>query len=365
MNASRAFLHKMTPCDVVCFTTHFGEMHRDFAISVLCARAKEPPFIKSLLESWRTSPANYTAADLTRWIQRGIAASAEAANKPEEAAQMTQLVTAGAGRSHLGSRALGRDLGVICKKPAGKLALSKKGSRYDFAEASANLDEFLAACRECQNALGERSRLQKMVHTAGTALNKAGKACKALLIGDSGSSVRKGIMRKFVLGYLADGGAVNWDEVSIEDLEAVVPDEGGHLKNLPAGESVSALSMLILGRPDHGMFLSMWACLFAGACAGSSVDSMARTLEKEGGAVVEAWLASHEGTGPRPADLCGELAKRRRTEKRRAAAERVQERLRRMAEGGGAGCSVEPGRAGGEEQEKEGQGEKGRSWLLC
>ena len=150
-----------------------------------------------------------------------------------------------------------------------------------------------------------------MLKTARTALTQAGKACHAMLIHDPESAVGKAIMRKFVLGYLADGGSARWDEMSLEDLQAIDPDEGGHLKSLPQDECVSDVSMLILGRPDHGMLLSMWACLFEGACAERSADSMAHTLEAYGDAAVEAWLASHEGVSPRPIDLCGQLAKRR------------------------------------------------------
>ena len=313
VHASRAFLHKMVPCDVVCFATHFAEMRRDLAISVLAAKAKEPPFVKSLLQSWRELPANYTGADLTRWIQRGIAASAEAANDPAQAAEMAQLVAKNAGRSHLGSRAIGFELGIICKKTKGSLRLSDKGCQYEFAETSASLDEFVRVCQNFQSALSERTNFADMMKTAAEALAKAGDACTDLLIAAPGSAVRKAILRKFALGYLADGGIARWSEINIEELRALAPDESEHMKDLPQEECASAVSMLILGRPDCGMLLSMWSCLFAGACASGNEDSMARALEEKGDAAVEAWLLSHAGTGPRPADLCGQLAKRRRS----------------------------------------------------
>ena len=313
VHASRAFLHKMIPCDVVCFATHFAEMHRDFAISVLAAKTKEPVFIKSLLQSWRASSGNYTGADLTLWIRRGIAASAEAANDAQQAAQQAQLVTKGAGRSCLGPRALGTELGIIRATSGGSLRLSEKGSRYEFAEASTDLDEFVRVCRKFQGALGERSQLLPMLEEAGKALSEAGEACRALVIATPGSTVRKAILRKFVLGYLADGGILNWEDVGIGELSEMSPDENEHLHSLPEGDAVCALSMLILGRPDHGIFLSMWSCLFAGACPAGMEDSMARALEEDGDAAVDAWLASHAGVGPRPADLCGQLAQQLRS----------------------------------------------------
>ena len=167
-------------------------------------------------------------------------------------------------------------------------------------------------CRKFQGTLRERSNLSAMLEEAGKALSEAGKACKALVIASSGSTVRQAILRKFVVGYLACGGIAHWEQLNANELSEFSPDEGGHLKTLPEGESVSALSMLILGRPDHGMFLSMWPCLFAGACDDGREDSMACALEEHGDAAVDAWLDSHAGTGPRPSDLCGQLGKRRR-----------------------------------------------------
>ena len=137
-------------------------------------------------------------------------------------------------------------------------------------------------------------------------------ACKAICLAGPATAARKSMMRKFVIGYLADGGVPHWDEMSIGELQAICPDEAGHLTNLPQDECVSAMSMLILGRPDHGLLLSMWSCLFAGACAAGSEDSTARALEERGATVVETWLANNAGTGPRPVDLCGALAKRPR-----------------------------------------------------
>ena len=311
VHASRAFLHKMIPCDMVCFATHFAEMHRDFAMSVLAAKTREPVFIKSLLDSWRASPGNYTGADLTHWIRRGIAASAEGVGNALVAAQKAQLATEGAGHHRLGPRALGCELGIICRKSGGSLCLSQNKSRYEFAESSEDLDEFVRVCRKFQGALSERSNLSAMLEEAGKALSEAGEACTALVIASPGSAVRKAILRKFMLGYLAGGGILNWGQLNVDELLEIIPVEGDHLKGLPEGDNMSALSMLILGRPDHGMFLSMWSCLFAGACADGSEDCMARALEEHGGAAVDAWLDSHAGTGPRPSDLCGQLGKRR------------------------------------------------------
>ena len=317
VHASRAFLHKMIPCDVVFFATHFAEFRRDFAIAVLVAKAKEPVFAQSLLQSWRASAGNYTGADLTRWIRRGIAASAEAASDTQQAAQRAQLAGKSTGRSCTGPRALGAELGIICPKPGGSLRLSGQGSRYEFSESSADLDEFVRTCRKLQDALGERGNFSSMLDAAGKALSEAGEACRALIIASPGSAVRKAILRKFVLGYLADGGVVDWNQVCIDELKEAAPDQNEHMQCLPQKSTASELSMRILGRPDHAMFLSMWSCLFAGACAGGKEDSMARALEENGAAAVDEWLASHAGIGPRPTNLCGQLAKRRRSQNKR------------------------------------------------
>ena len=203
VHASRAFLHKMMPREVVCFATHFAEMHRDFAISVLAAKTKEPIFIKSLLESWRASPANYTGADLTCWIQRGVEACAEAGNM-QEATELAQLLKKGSGRNHLGPQALGDASGIIRKKPAGSL-------RLEFAEET-DLEAFVSVCRKFQNALGERGTLSAMLDKVAGALSEAGEACAALHVADPASAVRGAVLRKFVCGYLADGGAVDWEK---------------------------------------------------------------------------------------------------------------------------------------------------------
>ena len=186
----------------------------------------------------------------------------------------------------MGPRALGDALGIIRKKPAGGLRLSSKGCRYEFAEANAQLDEFLRVCRKFQNVLEGRGAFSDILEKVAEALSEAGQACTALHMADPTSAVRKAMLRKFVCGYLADGGTVDWHEMTMEKLRSITPDEDGHLDSLPDCDSwgkpnsASAWSMLILGRPDHGHLLSMWSWLFAGTCAGRSAKIMARALEE-------------------------------------------------------------------------------------
>jgi len=306
VHASRAFLHKMVPADVKCYATHFAEMRRDFAISVMAAKGKEPVFINALLELWRQSPADYIGADLRQWIRLATEAYAQAMDKPQEAAELVQLVARGAGRSHLGARALAADLGVIRNRPASGMFLSKRGAEYEFTETGEDLDAFLLVCRKFTSELGVRGNLADMLHSASKALVEAGQACKALMIGNPQSQGHKAVLRKIALGSVADGGVVDWEAMTMAKLREICPDEYNNLGKLDANARVADMSALILGRPDQGLLLSMWACLFQSAGA----PSLACALEEKGEAAVDDWRASHEGVGPRPVDLCEQLAKR-------------------------------------------------------
>ena len=99
---------------------------------------------------------------------------------------------------------------------------------------------------------------------------------------------------------------MDWEAMTMAKLREICPDENNRLGKLDANARVADISALILGRPDQGLLLSMWACLFHSAGA----PSLARALEEKGEAAVDDWRASHEGVGPRPVDLCGEFSKR-------------------------------------------------------
>ncbi len=312
VHACRGFLHTMIPADIKCYMAHFGEMRQDMAIAVLAAKAKEPVFITSLLAPWRLNPANYTASDLTGWIKAAVSASAQAMESPRQSAEMQQLTSKNAGRSHLGSRALAASLGIIRRRPAGAMVLTRSGAAYDFSGQQESLDGFLLACRQNAGALSDRESLAAVMKVASEALANIGKACPRMACEAPSGSVHKSILRKFALGFLAVAGPQDWSAWRIADLCAACPDEGGHLQSLEQTAPVDTVSALVLGRPDHGLLLAMWACLFAQTETGKNLAAVAQNLEENGEATLEAWRRSHEGVAPRPADLLGQLPKRPR-----------------------------------------------------
>ena len=77
--------------------------------------------------------------------------------------------------------------------------------------------------------------------------------------------VRHFMRRKLVLGQLSSGscGDLSWSEVPIDMLKRMSPDQHDFLSCVPSKWSVADLSRYCTERDDWGVFVSMYACLWA------------------------------------------------------------------------------------------------------
>jgi hypothetical protein len=103
--------------------------------------------------------------------------------------------------------------------------------------------------------------------------------------------VRKSVIRKLILACPHARSADDWGKVSRVDLQSWSPDAAGVLGEFPASATADSISSLLFGRPDWGLLVSMWACLWKPTLP---------ILAKAG------WDAT--GIGPEQADAIGRAA---------------------------------------------------------
>jgi hypothetical protein len=60
--------------------------------------------------------------------------------------------------------------------------------------------------------------------------------------------------------------AIDWGEVSRDLLKEACADESGYLESFGAESTAEEISNTMFSRPDFGIFVSMYCCLFKEAC---------------------------------------------------------------------------------------------------
>lgn len=76
-------------------------------------------------------------------------------------------------------------------------------------------------------------------------------------------NVRKSFVREFLLGLLPDRSSqVVWDNVTLEDLKDMCPDQPSHLKTVPQHWTAGNAGRFFVGREDWALFALMFACLW-------------------------------------------------------------------------------------------------------
>ena len=128
---------------------------------------------------------------------------------------------------------------------------------------------YLAACRE-QPQLdwptnwGEPGAIGQAAAKARHTMVSIGRLCG--FPSRSGGYVCEYVVRKLLVAQLVlaagQGSHVDWDATPLAVLREVAPDESEFLQSLPAAWSASEASAFMFGRPDWGIFISMFGCLF-------------------------------------------------------------------------------------------------------
>jgi len=259
-------LDGMVPCDVSAFIVAYEHIRGDLALIVLAARIKEPRCIGLLVESFRRhGPGDYTAADLRAWLHAMV--KDVAARPPPHHSELKQLSILGAGRLN-GSQVVAQDLKIVrkaCKDEPGAFPLGMSTEFFVATEATVDLiGGFLDQCRQqvipwdqdaCSLKVWSSALSRAITSVAGTIGGDMGKP---------GSYNHCTVLRKAVLGEIAFSPRrrPDWSEVTIAELRGWCPDVCDNLDFFDADLAAGTASAVILGRPDHAMFLSMWACLW-------------------------------------------------------------------------------------------------------
>jgi len=181
------------------------------------------------------------------------------------------------------------------------------------------LAEFRQACRDARETwhslLGE------------TSIASIGAGVLAVVEGFSPHGLalngytKKSLIRKLIFACPHSWHAKDWDAVSRKDLQEWSPDERGVLNVFSETETAESISYLLFGRPDWGLLVSSWACVWKpalpelrkngvslGSISSGNAEAIARAaavLHQETGAEGTAAAAVRRWLEGRQAELGG------------------------------------------------------------
>ena len=144
---------------------------------------------------------------------------------------------------------------------------------------------------------------------ASSASNHCALCCIAILPHTLGFVRVPPLRRKLLLGEISvAGGEIDWSSATLQQLGQLTPDQNGHLRSLDSALRAEELSALVLGRPDHAVFLSMWACLWSSLPSSGVTLARARKLFDQTDAIetIRAFVIDH-GVAPHPLTLVRQL----------------------------------------------------------
>ena len=99
-------------------------------------------------------------------------------------------------------------------------------------------------------------------------------------------------------------GSIDWTGATMDQLGQLTPDQSGHLRTLDSRSWAQELSAVVLGRPAHAVFLSVWACLWSSSTSSGVTLTQARKLFDKNDATetIRAFAIDH-GVAPHPLTL--------------------------------------------------------------
>ena len=74
--------------------------------------------------------------------------------------------------------------------------------------------------------------------------------------------VKKTVFRKLMRACPHVWNATDWGSVRRADLHAWTPDQTNVLEEFPETATAESISMFLFGRPDWGLLVSMWGCIW-------------------------------------------------------------------------------------------------------
>jgi len=188
-----------------------------------------------------------------------------AGDPPPHNLELAQLTADGAGRWN-GSVIVCNDLNMLVKSAKGKKGAFPTGisGRYWAfnGEGQDYVEAFLNECRRHAIDWGPDASLSDVAKQLSDSLVDIGKTMGGEMSNPANYNHTTVIRKAILAHYTVHIDRTDWADVDIKTLRAWCPDKKDNLDAFDDSESVSAISDLILHRPDHGMLLSMWACLW-------------------------------------------------------------------------------------------------------
>ena len=295
--AARHILPIMVPCDVVAMVAAFPSLRSSLAMTVLAAWLKEPTAVKSLGASapLRGAEAQRGPDIVFEKLMIALRCVSEEADRTAQ----RQINKQGVAR-WMGALSAARVLGIVGDAPedvglcgtAGssqhQLKLScqaKEKPLYAANACTSRLREFVEACHsqeqifcdllrkakpDTEGALQFPSQMSAILHTLN---GKAGMKWKAYAV--------QNMTRRLLIAWLSDGiqnlcdsagfsaktSTLDWSSIQYSELEfagtiADVHQVVNHIVSGDPNATCADVSELILGRRDHALYVSMWACSF-------------------------------------------------------------------------------------------------------
>jgi len=162
------------------------------------------------------------------------------------------------------------------------------------------LAEFRQACRDARETwhslLGETSIASI---GAGVLAVVEGLSSPHGLVSAADGYTKKSLIRKLIFACPHSWHAKDWDAVSRNNLQEWSPDEAGVLKAFSDTDTAESISNLLLGRPDWGLLVSCWACVWKPALPELRKNGVSLGSISSGNAeaIAQAAAALHQETG--------------------------------------------------------------------
>lgn len=241
--AARGLLDDMLPCDLTAYVEFCRRFGGDLGACIHAAMAKLPSAVEAMADALGTCTIA-GPEDMRRALEAGIRAAPQKVESQQVNRQGVARVT--------GIRAWVRAMGmadVSGTAPTPELARLAEACSARQAEYTRAIAAF-----EQEGAVANLgASLREIVTTTARAAGLRW-----------GAYVTPHVVRKLLIGVVANrraGVDRAWLGVPISAIQDLEPDMGGYLSDFGSLTSGEASDM-VFGRPDRGLFISMWGCLF-------------------------------------------------------------------------------------------------------
>ena len=309
IRAARHILPSMIPCDITVFVELFGQLKTTGLCSMfLAAWLKEPKAVRAFVGA--LSGSKCVPPESADDIFNALVKMIHEVDGPSNVIELQQTTRQGVCR-FMGVRIVCRKIGVIGTSPQ-EVGL---GANAEVSVVSLGLGaEKFCVAEECPESLrsfvsvcdASASAFRELFHTDVSCdgvvsfanklygiMNPVIDKCLPMTSGMKGYT-QQNMIRKITVSWLHDAlGAIAgqkdvmcWQSFNFQAIEeaGIVADVQGKAQLdiancYPAGcLKASDISELLLGRVDHALFVSMWACLFSDVEKSRKDDDEAKRL---------------------------------------------------------------------------------------